>query len=105
MATFQASATSPTCAYNESAEMPDAAFEAILAAARKRFGKVPTDETGADGQPVMRDTTNEETVKRMLGSFLLGWRQNVIDDVREAANAANEAAIKAAAPDWTVGKV
>lgn len=103
MATFQASATAPNCEYDESAEMPDAAFDAILAAARKRFGKVPviTDgepEKDEGGFPVVRDMTNEETVKRMLGSFLLGWANNAKDDAREAALAA----INVQAPDWTV---
>lgn len=103
MATFQASATAPTCAYNESAEMADAQFDAILASARKRFGKVPVVTDGVaqkdeGGFPVVRDMTNEETVKRMLGSFLLGWANNAKDDAREAALAA----INVTAPDWTV---
>lgn len=98
MATFQASATAPNCEYDESAEMPDAAFDAILAAARKRFGQVPDGEP-VEGEPqAMRDMTNEETVKRMLGSFLLGWANNAKDDAREAALAQ----INVAAPDWTV---
>lgn len=103
MATFQASATAPDCSYNESAEMPDAHFAAILAAARKRFGQVPVIVDGvaqkdAGGFPVVRDMTNEETVKRMLGAFLLGWANNAKDDAREAALAQ----INVQAPDWTV---
>lgn len=97
MATFQASATAPNCAYNESAEMPDAAFDAILAAARKRFGQV-NDGGLVDGVQAKRDMTAEETVKRMLGAFLLGWANNAKDDAREAALAQ----INVAAPDWTV---
>lgn len=104
MATFQASASAPNCAYNESAEMPDAAFAAVLASARKRFGKVPVIVDGVQqinantGEIAMRDMTNEETVKKMLGMFLFDWTNKAKDDAREAALEA----INVQAPDWTV---
>jgi hypothetical protein len=94
MPTFQASATAPNCKYDESAEMPDAAFEAILASARKRFGQVGEGDA-------RRDMTNEEVCQKMLGSFLLGWAGNAKVDAREDAIAKIG---EVAAPDWTVTK-
>jgi hypothetical protein len=96
MAIFKAVATSPSCDYSGGADMPDEAFAAILVAARKRFGTVRY--SAPDGTPVEREMTNEETVTRMLGSFLLGWSNNAKDDARQAALEA----IAVAAPDWTV---
>lgn len=103
MTKFNASVTeSPSCDYAEFAEMTEEQFAAICASQRKRYGKVLV--TDDDGNTTWREMTPNEIVKRALGTLLAGLRQNVIDDATESAKADAEAAIKAAAPDWTVGK-
>lgn len=55
----------------------------------------------SNGQPVLRDLTNEEAINFALGAFFAGWAQNAREDAIEAAAAAMKAQIPPA-PDWTV---
>lgn len=108
MATFTAAAasTNPPCNYQRSATMDDAAFGEILDCVRGRFGQVPAlDADGnpilaENGQPTLRDMTNEECVNRMLGSMLAGWTQNAAVDKAEALR--RQAAATVAPATWIV---
>ena len=96
MAEFRA--VVPHAEYDETATIADAAWAEVVTSARARFGKVPTGEVDENQQPVMREMTEKECIKRILGTMLQGWLQNAAADKAER----DRAAIKIEPADWVV---
>ena len=92
MATF--TAIVPHAGYNETATIPDEAWAEVVTSVRSRFGQVPS----GPGDSTLREMTEQECIKRILGTMLQGWLQNAANDKAER----ERAAIQIQPADWIV---
>ena len=65
--------------------VPDAAMNRVIAAAKLRYGQVPTDPQKPDG--VKRDMIDEEAVSAMFNDFVLSWLDRAFIHARDIAAA------------------